>query len=54
MTRATRACWHRPASRSPSGNTRVYADVALPLYTNARGNQLFANEMWKVNVSYYF
>jgi hypothetical protein len=33
---------------------RIYADVALPLYTNARGNQLFANEMWKVNASYYF
>jgi hypothetical protein len=35
-------------------NTRVYADVALPLYTNARGNQLFANEMWKLNVSHNF
>ncbi len=33
---------------------RIYADVALPLYTNARGNQLFANELWKVNVSYHF
>jgi hypothetical protein len=33
---------------------RIYADVAVPLYTNARGNQLFANELWKVNASYYF
>jgi len=33
---------------------RVYADVALPLYTNARGNQLFANELWKLNVGYHF
>lgn len=33
---------------------RVYADVALPIYTNARGNQLFANELWKLNVSHHF
>jgi hypothetical protein len=33
---------------------QVYADVGLPLYTNARGNQLFANEMWKLNVSYHY
>ncbi|MGB8693027.1 MAG: hypothetical protein WCD08_05910 [Steroidobacteraceae bacterium] len=32
----------------------LYADVALPLYTNARGNQLFANAMWKLNASYHF
>jgi hypothetical protein len=36
------------------GKLSVYADVALPLYTNARGNQLFANEMWKLNVNYHF
>lgn len=36
------------------GKLRLYADVALPLYTNARGNQLFANEMWKLNASYHF
>ena len=35
------------------GQLRLYADVAVPLYTNARGNQLFANEMWKLNASYY-
>ena len=33
---------------------KLYADVALPLYTNARGNQLFANEMWKLNASHHF
>jgi len=33
---------------------QVYADVALPVYTYARGNQLFANEMWKLNASYHF
>jgi hypothetical protein len=43
-----------PGLEVGEGNWRVYADVALPLYTNARGNQLFANEMWKLNVSYHF
>ncbi len=43
-----------PGLEMSAGNARVYADVALPVYTQARGNQLFANEMWKVNVSYYF
>ena len=43
-----------PGMEVSFGRTRIYADVALPLYTNARGNQLFANEMWKVNASYYF
>ena len=33
---------------------KIYADVGLPLYTNARGNQLFANEMWKLNASHRF
>jgi hypothetical protein len=42
-----------PGLEVGEGNWRVYADVALPLYTNARGNQLFANEMWKLNVSYH-
>jgi hypothetical protein len=36
------------------GKLRLYADVAVPLRTNARGNQLFANEMWKFNASYHF
>jgi hypothetical protein len=42
-----------PGIEIAAGKLRVYADVALPLYTNARGNQLFANEMWKLNVSYH-
>lgn len=43
-----------PGIEVAAGNTRIYADVALPLYTNARGNQLFAQQLWKVNVSHYF
>ncbi len=43
-----------PGAEIAIGNLKFYADVALPLYTNARGNQLFANEMWKLNVSYRF
>lgn len=43
-----------PGLEVAKGKVRVYADVALPLYTNARGNQLFANEMWKINASYHF
>jgi hypothetical protein len=43
-----------PGIEVAQGNVKVYADVALPLYTNARGNQLFANEMWKLNVGYHF
>ena len=43
-----------PGVEVAQGSMRVYADVALPLYTNARGNQLFANEMWKLNASFYF
>lgn len=41
-----------PGVEVAKGKVRVYADLAVPLYTNARGNQLFANEMWKFNVSY--
>ena len=43
-----------PGLELATGRARLYADVALPLYTHARGNQLFANEMWKLNASYYF
>jgi hypothetical protein len=43
-----------PGIEIGQGRFRVYADVALPLYTNARGNQLFAHEMWKLNVSEHF
>jgi hypothetical protein len=41
-----------PGLEFAKGRFKTYADVALPLYTNARGNQLFANEMWKLNVSW--
>ncbi len=43
-----------PGLEVAKGKVKVYADVALPLYTNARGNQLFANELWKLNASYHF
>lgn len=43
-----------PGIEVARGPVRIYADVALPVYTNARGNQLFANEMWKLNASYHF
>jgi hypothetical protein len=43
-----------PGVELAAGNVKLYADVALPLYTNAHGNQLFANEMWKVHASYFF
>ncbi len=43
-----------PGLEMSTGRARIYADVAVPLYTHARGNQLFANEMWKLNASYYF
>jgi hypothetical protein len=43
-----------PGMEVAGGKVRVYADVALPLLTNARGNQLFANEMWKLNATYHF
>ncbi|HLQ12107.1 MAG TPA: hypothetical protein VK130_02520 [Steroidobacteraceae bacterium] len=43
-----------PGAELAIGKFKLYADVAVPLYTNARGNQLFANEMWKLNASYRF
>jgi hypothetical protein len=43
-----------PGLEVASGRVRWYADIAIPLYTNAHGNQLFANQMWKLNASYYF
>ncbi len=43
-----------PGIELAMGNLKLYADVAVPLYTNARGNQLFANQMWKLNASYRF
>ena len=43
-----------PGGVASMGKVKFYADVALPLYTNARGHQLFANELWKLNISYHF
>jgi hypothetical protein len=43
-----------PGLELDAGKFRLYADVALPLYTNVRGNQLVANELWKLNLSYHF
>jgi len=43
-----------PGLELSAGNWRFYADVALPLYTNVRGNQLVASRLWKLNVAYHF
>ena len=43
-----------PGVEVAKGKERVNADVAVPLYTNARGDPLFANEMWNLNASYHF
>lgn len=43
-----------PGMELAAGKYRIYADVGLPLYTYAHGNQLFANAMWKLNASRNF
>lgn len=43
-----------PGVELETGKVSVYADVALPVYTNNRGNQLFARQLWKVNIAYHF
>lgn len=43
-----------PGLEVAGGSTRLYMDVGLPVYTYAHGNQLFANAMWKLNVSHNF
>lgn len=43
-----------PGVELAAGHTRIYADVSLPLYTNASGNQLMAAVLFKLNVSYHF
>jgi len=43
-----------PGVELDAGRTRIYADVALPIYTNASGNQLMAAVLFKLNVSYHF
>lgn len=37
-----------------AGEWRIYADVGLPVYTNASGDQLMAAAIFKLNVSYHF
>jgi len=33
---------------------RIYADVAIPVYQNVRGNQLISGELFKINISRKF
>jgi len=41
-----------PGIELNAGKISAYLDVALPLYTNVRGNQLVAQQLWKFNLSY--
>jgi hypothetical protein len=43
-----------PGLEVDSGRARFYVDVALPLYTNASGNQLVASALFKLNVALSF
>jgi hypothetical protein len=43
-----------PGVELDAGEWRVNADVGLPIYTNASGNQLMARAIFKLNVSYHF
>jgi hypothetical protein len=43
-----------PGVELDAGEWRIYADVGLPVYTNASGNQLMAAAIFKLNVSYHF
>jgi len=43
-----------PGIELAAGNLRVNLDVALPLLTSVRGNQLVAMQLWKLNVGYHF
>jgi hypothetical protein len=43
-----------PGAELAVGAWRIYADVGLPIYTNASGNQLMALALFKLNVSYHF
>jgi hypothetical protein len=43
-----------PGLELSHADTKVYAEFALPVYTNSTGNQLFARSMWKLNVSHNF
>lgn len=43
-----------PGVELDRGALRIYADVGLPVYTNASGNQLMAPVIFKLNVSWHF
>lgn len=43
-----------PGLAASFGRTRVYAELAVPLYTWSNGNRLFARTMWKLNASHNF
>lgn len=43
-----------PGVELDAGALRIYADVGLPVYTNASGNQLMAAVIFKLNVAYHF
>lgn len=43
-----------PGLELAAGDLRANLDLALPMYTNARGNQLMAKVLWKLNLGYHF
>ena len=43
-----------PGVELDSGALRIYADVAIPVHTNASGNQLMAPALFKLNASLHF
>lgn len=42
----------RPGVELQAGESRIYADVGLPFYTNTSGNQLVATTLFRLNVSF--
>jgi hypothetical protein len=43
-----------PGMQVDFGRVRLYAEMALPLYTNASGNQLMASALFKLNAAFHF
>lgn len=43
-----------PGVELDAGPLRIYADIGLPVYTNASGNQLMAPAIFKLNAAYLF
>jgi hypothetical protein len=43
-----------PGIELDAGALRIYADIGLPVYTNASGNQLMAPVIFKLNVAWHF